>query len=558
MPALAALAACRRSVTGAALIASVTLSPGGLLAAVIQVPGQHTTIQSGIAAAAPGDTVLVANGTYTGAGNRDLSFGGKNIVVRSAGGPASCFIDAGNAGRGFVFTGAEPPSARLEGFTITRGFHASAGGGIYVSGSNVTIADCIVVNNGTGQGAAGTSGVPGGDGGDGGGAYVTSGAPTFLRCTIDANHTGAGGAGYVSASGPGGSSGGHGGSGGGIHVGLGCAVKLTNCIVTGNTSGAGGQGGSSVVCVPPLGCQTFGENGGRGGDGAGLYNESMVEAVNCLFAGNQTGQGGAAGFGSGLPLPSPGRGGDGAAWHGGLVDSKVVNCTVAANLAAPAGPAGQPAGTGGGILGSPTVVNSILWGNNSTAVGPLAQVTYSDIEGGFAGTGNLAVDPLFVAPLGGNFRLQTFSPCVDAGNNVAVPVGSTTDLDGHPRIVDGNLNGTAEVDMGAYDMDPKTSGTGAEWMVPTAIVAAFEPANGGPVRVHYRIGPLGATARLDVYDVTGRHVAVLAQEWHAAGEYTRRWERRTAAGTPAARGIYFVHLSAAGVQDTKKLLLLRR
>jgi sugar lactone lactonase YvrE len=60
-----------------------------------------------------------------------------------------------------------------------------------------------------------------------------------------------------------------------------------------------------------------------------------------------------------------------------------------------------------------------------------------------SGTGNRNDAPLFLDQAGGNLRLQTNSPCIDAGNNAYAP--GTTDLDGNPRIV-----GTS-VDMGAYE-----------------------------------------------------------------------------------------------------------
>lgn len=62
-------------------------------AATIHVPGDQPTIQAGINAASDGDTVLVADGTYTGKGNKDLDFNGKAITVKSENGPENCIIN---------------------------------------------------------------------------------------------------------------------------------------------------------------------------------------------------------------------------------------------------------------------------------------------------------------------------------------------------------------------------------------------------------------------------------------------------------------------------------
>jgi hypothetical protein len=122
-----------------------------------------------------------------------------------------------------------------------------------------------------------------------------------------------------------------------------------------------------------------------------------------------------------------------------------------------------------------SLANSIVWNDD---LGEDVTATYSDIEGGLAGSGNIDMDPMFVDEAGGDLRLAAASPCIDAADNTAVPPdtadvdgdedtqeGLPFDLNGNPRFVDDpettdTGKGTAPiVDMGPYEFQ----GTSCPW-----------------------------------------------------------------------------------------------
>ena len=95
------------------------------------------------------------------------------------------------------------------------------------------------------------------------------------------------------------------------------------------------------------------------------------------------------------------------------------------------------------------ITNCILWGNGDDLVRCAA--TYSNIEDGDEGKGNLSALPLFVGGSEGDYRLKPNSPCIDAGTHKGIP---TSDLQRNPRPVDGDGDRVAIADIGAYEYVP--------------------------------------------------------------------------------------------------------
>jgi hypothetical protein len=132
-------------------LALIVASSSSVRSATIRVPADQPTIQAGIDAAAIGDVVLVAPGTFTGAGNKNLNFHGKDLQVRSESGPDATIIDCEGAGRGFILLPPLSDAALIEGFTIkngdANGGAPDGGGGMLIIGCSPTISNCILSNN---------------------------------------------------------------------------------------------------------------------------------------------------------------------------------------------------------------------------------------------------------------------------------------------------------------------------------------------------------------------------------------------------------------------------
>ncbi len=350
---------------------------------IIYVPGDYPTIQAGIDAASSGDTVLVADGTYTGRGNKNLDLNGKSITVTSENGPWLTTIDCEGRGRGFYFHSGETSSSVVSGFTITNGsirINGRGGGISCVNSSSPTIEYNIIAGNSASWG--------------GGGIYCNSSSPTIRYNEI-----------------------------------------------TGNSAGWGGGIGCITSSSPTIIGNTITNNEAPSYDGGGIYSRaSSPTIIGNEISGNRAGSAGP---------PVGGWGGGGifcintssmiqnniitdnlAAYDGGGIRSlssslSIINNTITGNTAS----------DGGGIAGesasSLTVLNTILWGNSPEEISIDASsgidITYSDVQGGWSGTGNTNADPLF----GGDYHLSNSSPCIGVG--IMTPDVLTEDFEGDPR-----------------------------------------------------------------------------------------------------------------------------
>ncbi|MCK4294306.1 MAG: right-handed parallel beta-helix repeat-containing protein [Planctomycetes bacterium] len=365
-------------------------------AAVHLVPDQYLTIQQAIDDCNAGDTVVIAPGTYTGPGNRDIDFLGKAITVRSTdpNNPnivAATIIDCNGAGRGFRFDGGEEPDSVLAGLTITNGYGPddayidyitwSAGGAIFCEDSSPTIINCRITASSAQKG---------------GGICCSSSSPAIIGCTISTNWAW---------------------SGGGI-----CCYNsmptLTNCLLVGNSTENGGGGGMyNYKSYPNLtNCIFIGNDGGWGG-GAICNLSGSFTINNCTITGNSADSGGGINC-AGSAIANP------------KIDNSILW--------------GNAADTGPQIT------------FNSSSPFHL-MVSYSNVEDGRGrvhaepsnavdwGPGNIDTDPRFVDD--DNYHLSLYSLCINAGDPCNNATSAETDIDGEPRVINDR------VDIGADEVD---------------------------------------------------------------------------------------------------------
>lgn len=380
-----------------------------------------------------------------------------------------------STGAGLMFSGGTGTLRRciIQFNTAGTGFAPGKGGGIYAAGP-LSVQRCSIADN---VGELEGGGIFGGD--DvagcrilrntsqfGGGAYGTS---VVRQSSVQGNradstsgssHFGGGlyGVGLVSKCFIEGNV--AFGEGAGAH-----SSTLTGCTLQNNsTSSAQGygpisQGGGAAFCTL-TNCKLF-DNSVSDPNGAAGGGATESTLLGCTLSGNQAtvtngpdpfiGGGGAFNCilngcdvignttnsaGGGIYLGSATSTefiGNDAGWGGGVAGASINRCTVFGNTA------GSGAdGVHIGAFQSNTVLDSIIWMNGTLEiqVEPMGSigVTYSDVLGGWGGTGNINLDPQFWNPGTSDVHLQAASPCIDAGNPVSPldPNGTRADMGAHP------------------------------------------------------------------------------------------------------------------------------
>ena len=393
-------------------------------AAVIHVPADQPTIQAGIDAAEDGDTVLVAEGIYSGVGNVNINFLGKQILVKSENGPKTTIVDCQSNFNtcGFIFQNEESNDAVLEGFTVTNGNHERWGGiycsysaptikncyiqsnrgGIYCDDSNPKIIDSNISNNNSGAGVL-FNRHPDTDFHDG-----EIDRPKLINCIVSEND----GSGIVSF------------DGASVEI-IGCIVSknkksgircdyfagvyIRYCEILQNSdSGIKGTEYAGLSITDSIIKQNTAENGG------GIYCSptSRLSVIGCVIAENE-----ATENGGGIDIYS--------SFGSGYIDY----CTITKNTANVRG-----GGLNVELRGSPfKCSNSIIWGNISKGThpeffgaGPTVSIKSCDLRHGLEGFGenwakfilyedNIDEDPLFVNAESGDYRLRRNSPAEAIG-----------------------------------------------------------------------------------------------------------------------------------------------
>jgi hypothetical protein len=544
-------------------LALLTTAAGALPAATYQLNAEGTgdfpTIVAAIAAADPGDSILLAAGLYLGAGNTQLDYSGKDIVIAGAG-PGATILDCQDSGVPVLrFENGETRAAVLRDLTLRNNYHVYEPPGIQIGGTSPLIANVIIDDFDTSGYYFHGSALQCGNGSPriedvvirncyGGAVLASGGAPEFEHVLVEncygAEYRNGGGIAFsasaaileeVTIRGCGAFN----GMGGGVVCGGLPSPRFQACRFEYNTAatalgspmGSGGGLACIAAAAPVLIDCVFLANTGRdGGGGIAAIEGASPVIEGGAFIENESAAGGSAVYlreaSAVLRGATLSRGG---LWYGihEWNDPSAVLCLESALDIERCIVALNEVGAG-------------LWADAASSPSVSCSDFYANPDGNYGGllgdqtglNGNISADPLFCDAAAGDYGLEAGSPCLPSGNGCGVQ-------------------------MGAFGEG--CTGTAAEEATPAAYAFAAPQPNPFNPKTTLRFAlPRAAAVELAIFDVNGRRVVrLVAGASLPAGQHAVDWEGRDEAGRALPSGVYFARFAAAGFTEERKLVLLR-
>ncbi len=478
-----------------ALFGTLALRPAAHGATHLVQPdggGAFPTIQAALGAAAAGDTVLLADGIFTGDGNRDLDPLGKPLVIRGLSGQAEvCVIDcegsAASQHRGFIFRSAEGPGTVVQDVTVRNGW-----------------------------GLAGPYGLT-----EAGAVLCRDSSPTLRGCVFTGNQAYFGGA---------------------IHLDGVAAPTIASCAFTGNYANLDGAGIACWVTAAPVirDCAFIGNTAGSRAGGLMADDNSAPDARGCTFRDNQASNGGGAIYCCGGSTPHFEKCslvGNAGGVAGG------ISCACHAEVLVERT-----------IIAFSTVGQAVSFFNNAYVTlsccdlyGNAGGDWVAPIADQYGIRGNFSADPLFCDLGAGNLRLDGASPCLPRNHPYVDSCGVIGAWGvGCPGTgVEEERRGGRRLWLAAPRPNPSAAGT-------TLRFTAAGPAAGE--RGAATAGSVAGPVALRIHDAAGRRVRTLIARSLDPGEHVVVWDGLDEAGAPAPAGAYWCRLEQGGRSVARPLL----
>ncbi len=214
---------------------------------------------------------------------------------------------------------------------------------------------------------------------------------------------------------------------------------------------------------------------------------------------------------------------------------------------------------------SVTLRNNIIWWNIYNQIYGSPTVTYCDVQGGWAGEGNIDADPLFAAE---NFYLSDSSPCIDAGDTSSLYNDPEDPY--NPGYAEWPSMGVLRNDMGAYGGPDRA-------ILPYVPFAVYEIPNAKVpqqplLQIHPNPFSKLTTIKFQMQDVRSKKQDISLKIYDVAGKLVKAfllpttyclvptsigWDGTDTHSQPVSSGIYFCRVQVGDDVATKKMTLIR-